>query len=174
MAEIEFIKTFFEQYSPVEIFIFIIVILVGTKMLSSLFEWFYNKLNTYFSKKSEEEEEIDTLKKDYKDTIEELNDINKKLTFLKEQIKVLTDRLQENSKSYIIDKHHYFCYQIKAIDDFSLQSLELRYMYYKSEGGDSYIDGLMQEVRELPKIDIKNIELMMMKEGERSNGLPGT
>lgn len=174
MTEMDFVKTFFEQYSLVEIFVFVIAILAGTKILSNLFEWFYNKMNVYFFKKTEEEKEINGLKEEYVNIINELKEIDKKLFFLKDQTKILTDRLQENSKSYIIDKHHYFCYQIKAIDDFSLQSLELRYMYYKSSGGDSYIDGLMQEIRELPKIDIKSIEMIMSKEGERSNGLSGT
>ena len=75
---------------------------------------------------------------------------------LEEQGAITTERLQENSRSYIIDKHHYFCYEVKAIDDLNLQSLERRYLYYKAAGGNSYIDGLMEEIRDLPKVNLQD------------------
>lgn len=176
MGEVDFFNTFLEHYSLGESFIFIITILVGAKILSSLFEWLYGKLNTYFAKKSQKEKMIEELKVEQGKIIKGLEEVSAVLVGVEEQIRVLTNRLQENSKSYIIDKHHYFCHQIKAIDDFSLQSLEIRYMYYKSEGGDTYIDGLMQEVRELPKIDMRDIEAIVSKKGEEASGtsLPRT
>ena len=75
---------------------------------------------------------------------------------MEEQGAITTERLQENSRSYIIDKHHYFCYEVKAIDDLNLQSLERRYLYYKAAGGNSYIDGLMEEIRDLPKVNLQD------------------
>lgn len=75
---------------------------------------------------------------------------------LEEQGAITTERLQENSRSYIIDKHHYFCYDVKAIDDLNLQSLERRYLYYKAAGGNSYIEGLMEEIRDLPKVNLQD------------------
>lgn len=166
MGEIDFFSTFFENYSFAESFIFIITILIGAKILSSLFEWVYETLDKYFLNKTQKNEVIEDLKQEQKNVVTELKKINEKLSTVEEQIRIVTNRLQENSKSYIIDKHHYFCHQIKAIDDFSLQSLEIRYMYYKSEGGDTYIDGLMQEVRELPKIDMKDLETIIAKKGD--------
>ena len=166
MGEIDFFNAFFEQYSFAESFIFIVTILIGTKILASLFEWFYETLNKFFLNKTQKDEAIKDLKQEQKDIVSELKKINDRLSAIEEQIRILTNRLQENSKSYIIDKHHYFCHQIKAIDDFSLQSLEMRYMYYKAEGGDTYIDGLMQEIRELPKINIKDLEAIIVKKGE--------
>ena len=77
-----------------------------------------------------------------------------------DQMKITTERLQESTRNYIIDKHHYFCYQIKAIDDLSLQSLERRFLYYKAAGGNSFIDGLMEEIRELPRLNFQNEQLL--------------
>jgi hypothetical protein len=65
----------------------------------------------------------------------------------------MQERLQENARSDLIDAHHQFCYQYKQIDDLSLQSLERRYLYYKTAGGDTFIDHLMEEVRALPRVN---------------------
>lgn len=84
------------------------------------------------------------------------DDLNESVSKLIEQQIHTTDRLQENTRSYIIDKHHYFCYQIRAIDDMNLQSLERRYMYYKADGGNSFIDQLMEEIRQLPRVNLQH------------------
>ena len=70
-----------------------------------------------------------------------------------EAIALIQERLQENTRSYLIDTHHRFCYEVHAIDDLNLQSMERRYLYYKTAGGNSFIDTLMDEVRALPKIN---------------------
>ena len=67
---------------------------------------------------------------------------------------LVQERLQENTRSYLIDAHHKFCYEKRAIDDLSLQAMERRYLYYKTAGGNSFIDGLMDEVRNLPRINL--------------------
>lgn len=61
--------------------------------------------------------------------------------------------MQENARSELLDAHHKFCYQFHKIDDLSLQSLERRYLYYKTAGGDTFIDHLMEEIRALPRVN---------------------
>ena len=68
-------------------------------------------------------------------------------------IALVQERLQENTRSYLIEAHHKFCYEVHAIDDLSLQAMERRYLYYKTAGGDSFVDNLMDEVRALPRIN---------------------
>jgi hypothetical protein len=65
---------------------------------------------------------------------------------------LVQESLQESARSDLLDAHHKFCYEFKKIDDLSLQSIERRYLYYKTAGGDTFIDHLMEEVRELPRI----------------------
>ena len=36
-------------------------------------------------------------------------------------------------KAFITREHHYFCYQKKWIDDYSLDCIEKRYEHYKEE-----------------------------------------
>ena len=42
------------------------------------------------------------------------------------------------------------------IDDIGLQSMERTYFYYKAAGGNTFIDTLMDEVRELPRPALEN------------------
>ena len=52
---------------------------------------------------------------------------------------------------HIIEKHHFFCYEVGSIDDLSLQHLETRYHFYEASGGNTYISKLMNEIRALPR-----------------------
>lgn len=81
----------------------------------------------------------------------------KELSSLRTQIDVLTERTQDSTRAYLIDKHHHFCYSIKAIDDMSLQDMERRFMFYKAAGGDTFIDALMEEVRALPRLTVEQM-----------------
>lgn len=86
------------------------------------------------------------------------------LSKLKSQISILTERTQDSTRAYLIDKHHHFCYNVHGIDDMSLQDMERRFMYYKAAGGDTFIDGLMEEVRALPRLTLENISTQLRKE----------
>lgn len=93
------------------------------------------------------------------DMVKTLTAQTNELTKLKDRVQTLTDRVQDSTKAYIIDKHHHFVYQVKAIDDMSLQELERRFVYYKAAGGNTFIDGLMEEVRDLPKVTVEQMRL---------------
>lgn len=74
-------------------------------------------------------------------------------TVLKElstKIDMLIDSDKDAIKSYITKEHHYYCYQLGWIDDFSLDCLERRYQHYTDYKGNSFISGLMEELRNLP------------------------
>lgn len=94
---------------------------------------------------------------DFEDLKSSIHNQTTEITNLNDRIKTLTERTQDSTRAYLIDKHHHFCYQIKAIDDMSLQDMERRFMYYKAAGGDTFIDNLMEEVRALPRINVENL-----------------
>lgn len=71
---------------------------------------------------------------------------------LKENITNLTASDKDDIKAWITEKHHHFCYEIKYIDDYSLDCIEKRYAHYVDEGGNSFIRTLMEEIRNLPKV----------------------
>lgn len=157
------------------IIIFSIGLIIALKFFSELWDWFYIRIKKHFNIRSEKEQQetedrkriehleqkIDNFMVLVEKNYEELNGIVQKL--IVEQDHTI-DRLQENTRSFIIDRHHYFCYQLESIDDISLQSLERRYMYYKAEGGNTYIDHLMEEIRRLPIATLQRRDNMIKKE----------
>ena len=66
-------------------------------------------------------------------------------------IETLIESDKDDIKAYITKEHHYFVYQKGWIDDYSLDCIERRYDHYVAEGGNSFIKGLMEEIRNLPK-----------------------
>lgn len=112
-------------------------------------------------KMSKQLDEQDRKSADLKKTLENQT---KEISSLKSQIGTLTERTQDSTRAYLIDKHHHFCYQIHGIDDMSLQDMERRFMYYKAAGGDTFIDGLMDEVRALPRLTLEYMSGQIRKE----------
>lgn len=85
--------------------------------------------------------------------------VQKKFVKVEEQEKNVQEQIQNYTRAFIIDKYHHYCYQTKMIDDISLQSLEVCYLYYKSGGGNSFIDGLMERIRKLPRVNMENASI---------------
>lgn len=157
----------FSQYSIESIILFIMAIAIAIKAVSELWEYFYNKLRKYFNYQTKKEQT-------YSDLMESISNLETSLSTLRQkeivsiyekvdlslqrndevkaQVSLITERLQETTRGHIIDKHHYFCYELRYVDDLSLQSLEREYLYYKASGGDTYVDGLMEDIRELPRL----------------------
>ena len=159
----DIVSNLFQQYSIESIILIIIALGIAIKFVGELIEWFYNKTRKFFNKQNDKDKEnakitdgISTVDKKVSQLLVNIGDLTNRVKVLEEQGAITTERLQENSRSYIIDKHHYFCYDVKAIDDLNLQSLERRYLYYKAAGGNSYIEGLMEEIRDLPKVNLQD------------------
>lgn len=112
-------------------------------------------------------QQLDAQDKDSAELKQVVQNLTTELVELKGKVSILTERTQDSTRAYIIDKHHHFCYQIKAIDDMSLQDLERRFMFYKAAGGDTFIDALMEEVRSLPRL---TIEQMSYTQQRKENG----
>lgn len=154
------ITTLLTQHSVEELILLIVIILFVLKALNELVAYFYNKTRNYFGIKNEQEaweKKIDEKLENIKLKIETLEEQNKKTHKHQKEIDatiaLVQERLQENTRSYLIDAHHKFCYEVHAIDDLNLQAMERRYLYYKTAGGNSFVDNLMDEVRALPRIN---------------------
>jgi hypothetical protein len=161
------ITDLFAQYSFETIILFIVTIGVVIKYVAEVIEWFYKKIENHFNDKKKEAKNMqDTLSsiqlvQDKFTTIDnKLDVLNTNITELAEKSDRNTERLQEQTRSIIIDKHHHFCYELGEIDDISLQSLERQFLYYKSAGGDTYIDNLMEELRRLPVMYQKRLQTL--------------
>ena len=148
-------------------FVGIILAIKGALDLFDYFKGRYDKkFNTDYSKKKQEDLLQDSYRncqKQHKETVEQYNILSNKLDSIEESIQNLTNRVDDltmsdmhDIKQSIVKNYHFYVEQQKWIDDFSLDTLELRFNDYKVEGGNSYIAGLMSEIRQLPKHPPKN------------------
>ena len=89
-----------------------------------------------------------------------------KLTDLETQVKILNERTQDATRAYIMDKYNHYVVEVGAIDLAALQDLERRFSFYKAAGGDTFIDGMMEEIRELPRVTVEQLAAKQSKGGQ--------
>ena len=165
----------FTKYSLTEIILFIFVFFTSLKGFFTLWDYFYDKIKKHFKEETEEEQDKIDITKQLADISAQIENINaqhtldrqeliKKIDETNATISILLASDKDDIKSWITQQHHYFCYELKCIDDFSLDCIEKRFAHYKDEGGNSFIAALMAEIRALPKVSmLKEIEMKNKK-----------
>lgn len=148
-------KDLIGAYSVEEILLFIVTFALAIKGFVSFWDWGYARLKQVFNKETEQEQEIDSIQHRFDEHLKNYeimqNVQNETLKILTRKINLLIDSDKDSIKSFITERHHYFCYEQKWIDDYSLDCIEKRYKHYEDEGGNSFIHDLMEELRKLPK-----------------------
>ena len=143
------------NYSWSEIILFVIAFAAAIKGVVTFWDWGKDRLRKAYDKE-DKIEEIKSLIVENKKQMNEFSNIQaqtiNEIQHLKENITNLTASDKDDIKAWITEKHHHFCYEIKYIDDYSLDCIEKRYAHYVDEGGNSFISKLMEEIRNLPKI----------------------
>ena len=149
-----------QTYSIQNILIFIVILALAAKSVISFFDWakeriqkVFNKQHSKLSKKERLEQRLQHGSQIMKKLQTDQEATDKILEGLSNKIDMLIESDRDDIKAFITREHHYFCYQVGWIDDFSLDCIEKRYKHYKDEGGNTFIDGFMEELRALPKLD---------------------
>ena len=159
----------FTQYSVSQVIVFTIGFVMAVKGVLTSLDYFKakykEKFNKDYSEIKDKEDQDGTIKKYYEDCMRQreetlkycnifssqLNDIEESINDLSYRVDRLTESDKHDIKQAIVKDYHFFVETQHWIDDFSLESLELRYKDYQEEGGNSYISNLMDEIRKLPK-----------------------
>lgn len=148
----------FQEFTFSEIAMFIILLALAIKGVITFFEWAQQKIGKVFHIKNgkiAEKEKIKQRLLKNTELIEEItnkqNNTDEYLQKMSQKIDLLIQSDKDAIKSYITGEHHKFCYDLKEIDDFSLECLQKRYKHYADEGGNSFIEGFMQDLRKLPR-----------------------
>lgn len=150
-----------EQYSITEIIIFIVLLSSSFKGMVTFWDWFVKWLKGVFQKDHDELARRAAVNTEIKQNLEQIKEIAKKQDELITQINTIQKTVdllihsdKDDIKSWITKEHHYFCYEQKFIDDYSLDCIEKRFAHYREEGGNSFIEELMKELRALPKVSM--------------------
>lgn len=155
----------FAGYSLSQIIIFFITMVLAVKGCWEIIDYFKEKYRKKFKKdydvqKAQEdiEEKFKKLFENHNQIIEKCTNFDNKLDEIQRMINDTNFRIDELTESdmydikySIVQAYHHFVEEQKWIDDFSLSVLESRFKIYEEEGGNSFIHGLMKEIRVLPK-----------------------
>lgn len=151
-------KNLIETYSLHEILLFLVTFALAIKGFVSFWDWGYERLKKVFKKENDQEKEMDSIqtqidehKKDYELLKNNQVQLQDNLSNLIEKVNLLIDSDKDDIKSFITERHHHFCYQEQWIDDYSLDCIEKRYAHYVEEGGNSFVEDLMAEMRALSR-----------------------
>lgn len=161
-------KDLLASYSLPEIVVFVVMLAFACKELVSIVDWFRERIKKVYDKDHQVQEEHEKLESE----IEDLNkfygerkkidnafaETNKTFEALNNQINMLVESDKEDIKAYITEKHHFFVYEKGWIDDYSMECIEKRFAIYEREHGNSFVAGLMNEIRVLPKCPPADVE----------------
>lgn len=157
------------RYSPTDIVLFTFSLILAIQGGWKLWDYFKGKYYTRFDRDYKKKKEKEILRKNDEDFKVQHEEITQLYSSLEKRIDTLTNTMEHrfgmldeqiselkqsdmlDIKQSIVKEYHYFVEKQKWIDDFSLDVLELRFKKYTEEGGNSYVAGLMSEIRQLPK-----------------------
>ncbi len=146
----------FSTYSLSQIVTFIIVLALAIKELGTFLDWLNTKIRLKADKDDEPKQLAKKLEKAIQTREEEIRDLKYNESELKRTLNELSEKMElliasdkDDIKAWITAQHHRFI-EKGHIDYYSLDCIQRRYQHYKAEDGNSFIDGLMEEIRQLP------------------------
>lgn len=151
------------QYSLTDILVFLFILITALKTTLVSVEWLWERISKIFKKQQKDAEHQEDFTKHVQESekqIKELYELHSKteanLNKIIDSIQLLINSDKDDIKAWITEKHHYYCYEKRHIDDYSLDCIEKRYTHYKNEGGNSFVEDLMRDIRRLPKTSSSN------------------
>lgn len=146
-----------QHYSLSDILMFTVFLALAVKSLISFFDWAYVYIKKFFNIHYSKINQKEALERRLQKGSQVMNELKNSqqttdeiLKNLSAKIDLLIDSDKDDIKSYITREHHYFCYKLGYIDDFSLDCIEKRFKHYSDEGGNSFIENFMKDLRALP------------------------
>lgn len=165
MKDIVSIGEFLSEYSFAEFLVFALIFILAIKEGINFIDWiktrFSKATNKALQAKKEHdkiEEEIEDLNSEKEVFDHEFKEAEDRFKKIEESIEMLIDSDKEDIKAFITLQHHKFVYEQEWIDDYSMECLEKRFAIYEREHGNSFVLGLMNELRALPKRPPREVE----------------
>lgn len=119
-------------YSIAEIIIFLFMIAVAAQESIKLIDFFYDKLKRHFLG-IESAPRADAVRQ------------------IQEKVDLLIASDKDNIRGWVVQQHQYLKKHPEDLDEMMMDCLEKRYGHYKAEGGNSYIDQLIENLRTMHK-----------------------
>ncbi len=133
---------FFQQYTLEATIIFLFMFGTALKQGYELVQYFRNKTFNHVDKIREQEETLEQVVKNIQQQQKQLQSITDKIDEL-----LASDK--DSIKSWIVMLYKQYKKDPSGLNAMQMDLLERRHSHYKKEGGNSYVDNLMQELREI-------------------------
>ena len=151
----------FSNYSLGQIIIFAIILALAIKELIAFLDWANQRMHKKVNKDRNYigmQQQIDTLIQDHTKDMEVLTQkrehLEDKLDVFEEKLNLLIASDKDSIKAWITAQHHHFM-EKGTIDYYSYDCISKRYQHYKAEGGNTFVDDLMEDINNLPKTGTK-------------------
>ena len=154
-------KQLLSNYSVGQIILFLILLAFALKEFLSFIDWAKDRMNKTVDKSQKTEKLEQHLDKALSEQDSKINALQCKETEIEQSIQKLDSKIsmlilsdRDDIKAWITAQHHHFM-EKGQIDYYSLDCIARRYEHYKSQGGNTFVDDLMDDMNNLPKIGEK-------------------
>lgn len=150
-------KQLFSNYSAGQIFLFLIIFAIAIKQVISFFDWAIERMTKKVDKDKKPikiEEQLNHISEKHEQDIQKIEQeqvkIENSIAELDRKINLLIASDMDDIKAWLTAQHHHFM-EKGYIDYYSFDCITRRYQDYKIQGGNTFIDELMEEIQSLPK-----------------------
>lgn len=145
------------RFELTDIIIMLTLLIVGAEKLIKAIDWLRARFRKSYDEENSLKEEVEDLNKFYeeKKVVDEgFAKVNERIDKVCDLVDMLVESDKESIKAYITERHHFFVQERKWIDYHSMDCLERRFSIYEREHGNSFVEDLMNDLRQLPKMPI--------------------
>ena len=145
------------RFELTDIIIMLTLLIVGAEKLIKAIDWLRARFRKSYDEENTLKEEVEDLNKFYeeKKVVDEgFAKTNERIDKICDLVDMLVESDKESIKAYITERHHFFVQERKWIDYHSMDCLERRFSIYEREHGNSFVEDLMNDLRQLPKMPI--------------------
>ena len=149
------------RFELTDIIIMLTLLIVGAEKLIKAIDWLRARFRKSYDEENTLKEEVEDLNKFYeeKKVVDEgFAKVNERIDKICDLVDMLVESDKESIKAYITERHHFFVQERKWIDYHSMDCLERRFSIYEREHGNSFVEDLMNDLRQLPKMPINQNE----------------
>lgn len=143
------------QNLPTIILVIVAGIICGAELIKSIRVWKEERNKKVNQIVEDKQKEVD-IKAEFESLHNLLNTINTRLDSFEERITKMEEKLKDltisdmhDIKAWIVEQYQKFFVQQGWIDAFSAETIDRRYSDYVKEGGNSYIENLMDQLHTL-------------------------
>lgn len=141
-----------KNYTVSDILIFIVFLAIATKGVVNFIDWLRKKGKVAVKAATAQEESRKKIMQQVDKIAKQTQETQDKVTYLTDSNDIVFLAIKDLIKTQITQQHHFFVYEQQWIDDYSLDCLERCFGHYLKMGGNSFIEDLMKELRDLPKV----------------------